>query len=414
MSLHDSPVRTLKRVLAAAIIGLPLASCGGGSDAVVSPPPPPPVALSLNPATAAFSYTAGAANPAPDSIAVMSSGAAISGLGIGTITYGAGASGWLAATIGGASTPATLILSASPAALAPGSYAATVPVTSSTAGIATQNIQVTLSVGQAAGASVLIAGNIAQCGTTGDEATALLLDSLPGTVFTAGDNAFPQGSAANYHDCYDPSWGRFKSRTWATLGNHEYDQGNATDAFSYFGDHAGPAGKGYYSMNVGSWHIIVLNDNRTFVEFMPGSEQSRWLRADLAADTSRCTMAIWHQPLFYSSTSGVTQGSDRKALWDTLYAYNADVIINGHQHHYERLAPMNPSGARDDARGMREFNSGLGGASALRPTTVHPYSESIGTTFGILKLTLRQGGYDWKFIPIAGETFSDSGSGTCH
>ena len=243
--------------------------------------------VTLSPATAAFTYASGAANPAPASVTVASSGAAITGLAIGTITYGAGASGWLTATLSGPSTPVTLTLVASPAALTPGSYSATVPVTSSMTGVAAQNLQVTLSVGQAPGVSVLIAGNIAQCGTTGDQATANLLDSLPGTVFTAGDNAFPQGSAANYHDCYDPSWGRFKSRTWATMGNHEYDQGNANDAFAYFGDRAGPAGKGYYSMNIGSWHIIVLNDNRTFVEFMPGSEQSRWLSADLVYDGSR-------------------------------------------------------------------------------------------------------------------------------
>jgi hypothetical protein len=125
-------------------------------------------------------------------------------------------------------------------------------------------------------------------------------------------------------------------------------------------------------------------------------------------------MALWHQPLFYSSTSGATAGSDRKVLWDTLYAHGVDVIVNAHQHHYERLAPMNPAGARDDARGIREFNSGLGGASALMPSTRHPLSESIGTDFGILQLTLRATDYDWKFIPIAGQTFTDAGTGACH
>ena len=264
--------------------------------------------------------------------------------------------------------------------------------------------------------TILIAGNISRCATQGDEMTAELLDSLPGTIFTAGDNAFPEGSAANYADCYAPTWGRHKARTWATLGNHEYDQGNANAAFDYFGDHAGPRDRGYYSLNVGSWHIIVLNDNNTFVSFTAGSAQEQWLRADLAANAAaKCTLAIWHQPLFLSSTTaGFTARSLVKILWDDLYAAGADVVVNGHQHHYERMAPMRPDGTRDDSTGIRQFNSGMGGESYIQPTVIHPNSETIGTAFGVLQLTLRDGGYDWRFVAIRGSAYSDAGSGTCH
>jgi hypothetical protein len=403
------------RLLLCAIAALPLTSCGG-SD-VIDPPGPPAPVIGLAQSSASFSFTTGGANPAPVTIALTSSGsntAAITGLVIGNIGYGAGGSGWLTASLSGPETPATLTLAASPSGLAAGSYSANVPISSSMAGVASQNVQVTFTVGAPTGERIYIAGNIAQCGTTGDQATAALLDNLPGTIFTAGDNAFPQGSATDYATCYDPSWGRFKSRTWATMGNHEYDQGNANDAFAYFGSRAGPAGLGYYSVDVGAWHIIVLNDNGGLANYGAGSAQMAWLRQDLASSTQRCTMAIWHQPLFFSSVSGATQGSEREVLWDTLYAHGVDVVVNGHMHFYERLAPMDPSGARDDAAGIRQFNSGVGGASSVMPTTMHPLSQRVGTDFGVLELTLRSTSYDWRFIPVAGKTFTDTGTGSCH
>lgn len=260
---------------------------------------------------------------------------------------------------------------------------------------------------------MLIAANIARCAVPGDRETAALLDGLPGTIITAGDDAFPFGTAANYADCYDPTWGRHKARTWAALGNHDYDSSSTGQfAFDYFGDHAGPRGLGYYSMDLGSWHVIVLNDN---ISFTQNSTQEQWLRQDLAADTAHCTLAIWHQPLFLSSnTAGFTSRSLAKILWDDLYAANADVVVNGHQHDYERMAPMDPSGARDSTRGIRQFNSGVGGDSYIQPTVMHPNSETVGTAFGVLKLTLKSGSYDWQFVPVAGATYTDQGSGTCH
>jgi hypothetical protein len=261
--------------------------------------------------------------------------------------------------------------------------------------------------------TVIVAANIARCAVPYDQQTAALLDTMPGTIITAGDDAFPFGTAANYSQCYDAFWGRHKARTWASLGNHDYDSSSTGQfAFDYFGERAGPRGKGFYSMNLGAWHVIVLNDN---ISFTQNSEQETWLRADLAADTAKCTLAIWHQPLFLSSnTAGFTSRSLAKILWDDLYAANADVVVNGHQHDYERMAPMDPAGNRDDARGIRQFNSGVGGDSYIQPTVRHPNSETWGTDFGVLRLTLRDADYDWQFVHIAGASYTDQGSGTCH
>lgn len=261
---------------------------------------------------------------------------------------------------------------------------------------------------------VTVAGNIASCGQPNDEMTAELIDSAPGIVMTAGDNAFPDGGMQSYRDCYTPTWGRFLNRTWAVLGNHEYDLGNADGAFDYFGDHAGPRGQGYYSMDLGDWHIIVLNDNGTYVPFASGSAQETWLKADLAANTKKCVMALWHVPYFVSSTqAGYYSNPTRKTLWMDLYAGGADIVVNGHQHHYERMAPMLPDGTAD-ASGIRQFNVGTGGSSTAAPTVVHPNSQVISTDYGVLRLTLRAADYDWKFIPVRGASFTDSGTGTCH
>jgi PKD repeat protein len=267
------------------------------------------------------------------------------------------------------------------------------------------------------------AGNIGDCGGTYDEQTGQLLDSIPGTVFTLGDNAFPHGSAADYATCFDPAWGRHKARTWATLGNHEYDGGNAGAAFAYWGDRVGPNGTGYYSVNIGSWHVIVLNDagkysaNNVYSPWADGSPQEQWLRADLAANTQPCTLAMWHVPLFLSSDDeGYTENSEHRNLWNDLYAAQVDVVLNGQQHDYERMAPMRPDGTRDDAAGIRQFNVGTGGGDgqALPTVAIHPNSEVRGAAFGVLELSLYQDYYQWQFVPVPGESFTDSGSQACH
>jgi PKD repeat protein len=270
--------------------------------------------------------------------------------------------------------------------------------------------------------TLLAAGDIASCASVDveDEGTAKLIDAEVKTdpaavVVTVGDNAYPNGRAQDYANCYEPNWGRHKSRTWANLGNHEYDTGTADGSFDYYGDRAGPRGKGYHSFDVGDWHIVVLNDNKAFVPFAAGSEQDLWLQADLAASTKRCTLAVWHQPMFYSGNEGSTmKRGSWKILWDRLWAAGAEVVVNGHHHQYERFAPMNPDGVRNDEGGIREFIVGTGGEGLVSPTGRAPNSEVLGKAFGILKLTLGQGWYEWQFIPVAGATFTDSGSGTCH
>jgi PKD repeat protein len=266
--------------------------------------------------------------------------------------------------------------------------------------------------------TMLGAGDIAECVSSNrSQQTATLIDAEllanpDAVVFTFGDNAYPDASIADYTNCYGPTWGRHKARTYANLGNKEYNTGNADATWDYFGDGAGPRGKGYYSLDLGDWHIIVLNDNKSFVPFAAGSDQDKWLVADLAANTKRCTMAIWHQPRFYSSDASRSVVSAWKILWDRLWVAGADLIMNGHRHLYERYAPMKPDGTLDDASGIREFIVGTGGESTSLPS--FQGGEVLGKPNGIIKLTLRQGGYDWEFKAIAGQTFTDVGSATCH
>ena len=268
-------------------------------------------------------------------------------------------------------------------------------------------------------ASVFIgAGDIAACGAAEQQraqATATLLDGYPdATVFTAGDNAYPNGRAIDYQNCYEPTWGRHKSRTWATLGNHEYDTGTADPSFDYFGARAGPRGKGYYSFDLGDWHVIVLNDN---IAFGKNSAQDLWLQNDLATSTKRCTIALWHQPYTWSQGTTGGRSGPRKIFWERLYAAGVEISIHGHRHFYERFAPMTPELVRDDATGMRQFVIGTGGEDVWPPPTQTAANSEVlspSGAVGVLKLTLRTDRYDWEFVPIAGQTFTDSGTGTCH
>jgi hypothetical protein len=254
------------------------------------------------------------------------------------------------------------------------------------------------------------AGDIASCGSSGDEATANLLDGIAGTVFTAGDNAYESGSPSEYTNCYNPSWGRFKARTLPDPGNHEYNTAGGSGYYGYFGPAAGDPSKGYYSTNLGAWHIIVLNGE---INHAAGSPQETWLRQDLAQNPVACTLAIWHEPLF---SSGSTHGSNPgfRALWQALYDYHADVVVNGHEHNYERFAPQAPSGAAD-ALGLREFVAGMGGKSHYPFGTILPNSQVRNNdTYGVLKFTLHDSSYDWQFVHEAGKTFNDSGSAPCN
>lgn len=255
------------------------------------------------------------------------------------------------------------------------------------------------------------AGDIADCQSDGDEQTARLLDSIAGTVFTAGDNAYRSGTDSEFRSCYAPSWGRHKARTRPAPGNHDYRSSDAGPYFAYYGALAGDAGRGYYSYDLGAWHLISLNSN---INMKAGSPQERWLRADLNANPAQCVLAYWHHPRF---SSGTEHGNAPKTapLWQALYDLGADVVIGGHEHNYERFAPQTASGAADSVRGLREFVVGTGGADHYPLGAPIPNSQiRNGETWGVLKLTLTPGAYQWRFIPVAGKTFSDSGSARCH
>lgn len=259
------------------------------------------------------------------------------------------------------------------------------------------------------------AGDVADCrDLSGAESTAKLLDQIPGTVMVAGDLAYPDGSKENF-ECYNKTWGRAKSRTRPAPGNHEFHAAGATPYFDYFGPAAGNPKTGYYSYDLGAWHIIVLNSECQDVGGCgPGSREEAWLRADLIAHPVPCTLAYWHKPLF---SSGGKHGNDpeTKPFWRALYEANAEIVVNGHDHDYERFAPQDPDGAADAARGIREFVVGTGGKNHRPFGEPKPNSEARNAdSFGVLKLTLGDKSYDWQFIPEAGKTFTDSGSGTCH
>jgi hypothetical protein len=255
------------------------------------------------------------------------------------------------------------------------------------------------------------AGDIASCGMSGDSRTAALVQSLSGTVATFGDNAYESGTAAQFADCYAPTWGAFLSRTRPSAGNHDYGTAGAAGYFGYFGTRAGRVGRGYYAYDLGAWRIYVLNSNCGQVSCAVGSAQERWLRADLAAYPHRCVLAYWHHPLFSSGVHGNT--SAVRPLFQALYDAGAELVLNGHDHDYERFAPQSAWGTAT-SRGIREIVVGTGGASLRSFGTVKRNSVARGIGYGVIRLALRSDGYSWRFHPAAGSTYADSGSAYCH
>lgn len=393
------------------ILTVLLAACGGDGG---TPPPPPAPAIGLSASSITVNDTAGTSSPAAVTVNITNAGdASLTGIGVSGITYGAGASGWLNASLSGADAPASLSLAPLNTGLAGGTYTATVPVTAGSAVNSPQNIVVTYVV--AAAPAILIAGgDIAMCDKDVDEQTAALLDALPGTIATLGDNAYPNGTAAEFANCYDPSWGRHKARTRPSAGNHEYNTPGATGYYGYFGAAAGDPAKGYYSYDLGSWHIIVLNSNILAGE---GSSQLTWLRQDLAAASNKCTLAYWHHPRFTSGLRQSTTGYSAD-LFKALYDANADLVLTAHDHFYERLMPQDAAGNADAARGIRQFIVGMAGSdanSAYQFGTILATSEvRQNIAAGVLKLTLWPDRYDWQYVPVAGANFTDTGSTTCH
>jgi hypothetical protein len=264
------------------------------------------------------------------------------------------------------------------------------------------------------------AGDIAGCeNLKGAAATAKLIEQIPGTVFAAGDLAYEKGSSEEFKNCYDPAWGRFKDRTRPALGNHEYADPGASAYFDYWGTQAGPPGKGYYSYELGDWHVVVLNTNcdaKGVGGCEAGSPQETWLKEDLAKRPTACIVAYGHHALF---SSGIFKKHavhpELKQLWEDLYAAHADLILAGHEHSYERFVPQDPEGKADPANGIREIVVGTGGRSHDLLGFATPNSEvREWDTYGVLKLTLAPGKYSWEFIPEEGKSFHDVGSGACH
>lgn len=260
---------------------------------------------------------------------------------------------------------------------------------------------------------VLAAGDIAACDSRGDEATATLLDELDGTILALGDLAYEEGTAEQFADCYDPTWGRHRDRTQPVPGNHEYETKGAAPYFDYFGPVAGDPDEGWYALDLGEWHVIGLNSNCDEVGGCGAdSAQATWLEGDLAANSAFCTLAFWHHPRW---SSGEEHGSDDRtdAFWRLLSDAGADVVLAGHDHQYERFEPMARDGAADPD-GMVEFVVGTGGRSLYEFGAILPTSAvHDGSTYGVLKLTLRPHAYDWEFIPASEGGFTDAGTAAC-
>src|SRR4051812_1739596 len=256
-----------------------------------------------------------------------------------------------------------------------------------------------------ADAAVLVgAGDIATCEGQADEATAALLASIPGTVFAAGDLAYPDGSDRDFSECYDPSWGAVKARTLPALGNHELDDGaDAKGYFDYWGSRAGSPAAPWYAVDVGTWRVVVLDSNCGAVSCAADGPQAAWLREELAAHPARCRAVIWHHPRFSSGEHG--DDVAMSDLWQLLDEAGTDLALVGHDHDYERFAPMHGDGTADPG-GIREFVVGTGGAP-LRPVgDTRPGTEvHQSDSHGVLRLALRPDGYDWAFIPVPGDTF---------
>jgi hypothetical protein len=286
---------------------------------------------------------------------------------------------------------------------------------------------------------VMAAGDIA-CGAKSTGASCaqgatsdLLVAGHPDAVLPLGDNQYECGQLSDFQARYDPSWGRIKSITRPVAGNHEYTTSQNTTNncynlpsgapgyYTYFGSRASPLDsgctkscKGWYSYDLGAWHLIALNSNCTRgVGCTMSDPQLQWLQADLAAHGNRCTLAYWHHPRFTSGQQGDTVLMG--AAYTMLYNAGVDVVLNGHDHIYERFAPLAPNGSTDNAKGIREFIVGTGGRNHQSILSTHPGSQvRNSTTFGVLRLTLHTNSFDWKFIPVAGSTFTDSGSQACH
>ena len=261
--------------------------------------------------------------------------------------------------------------------------------------------------------AVLIgAGDIGVCGSNGAALTGALLDRLPGTVFGAGDFAYPNGTEQQFRECYDPHWGRQKHRTRPAPGNHEYGSPAAAPYFAYFGASAGLSGLGYYHYRKADWEVFALNSNP---EAPSPASQIAWLAAQLGGEPSACAIAYFHHPRFSSGVHGLTPPPDIvRDFWRELYAAGADIVISAHEHFYERFAPQDPEGRLDQRYGIRQFIVGTGGATLAQPVRRLAQVEASHSAYGVLRLTLEPESYRWEFVAAESGGVLDSGTGACH
>ena len=255
--------------------------------------------------------------------------------------------------------------------------------------------------------TLLGAGDIGQCGSPGVAQTARLVAGLDGDVLLAGDIAYPQGTAANFRDCFHPFWGQFRSRWHPVPGNHEYESAGAAPYFAYFEEAAGPAGRGYYSFTAGDWLILMLNSN---IPATRGSAQFEFVRGELERQRTPCTMAVWHHPLFSSGPNG--SNAFMRDMWALLEASRVEVILNGHDHLYERFARQTSDGLADPVNGIRQFTAGTGGAELYSFVRAAQHSEERIMKFGVIRFTLRPAQIDWEFLGVDGSV-GDRGLDTC-
>ena len=257
------------------------------------------------------------------------------------------------------------------------------------------------------GVGISAAGDIAVCAGQRGGATARLLDDLPGPILALGDLAYPDGAQADFRDCYEPTWGRHRARTWPVPGNHDYRTRRGGPYYDYFGARAGQPGRGWYSFELGSWHLVALNSN---LKGALAAEQLAWLETDLAASPARCLLAFWHHSHFSSGRHG--DSGRMRAAFEILHRQGASLLLTGHDHHYERLAPLDAAGNLDP-NGVRIFVVGTGGAPPYRIARRRQHSEAASAgVAGVLRLKLAAGRYAWDFRPVAGR-FEDRGSAPC-
>jgi len=255
-------------------------------------------------------------------------------------------------------------------------------------------------------------GDIAICGQEGDDQTAALIADWNADIIIAGDANNEDGTLWQYQNCFEPSWGKYIDRIHTVAGNHDYYSDPINNYYTYFGDRAGEAGKGYYSFDLGTWHVVGLNSNCGFVPCGPSSEQVAWLKQDLAESKNLCTLAFWHVPRWNSGPA--KQANWVQEFWDALYQAGAEIVINGHDHHYERTGKIDAKGLPDKQNGIIEFILGTGGAGHYYLEDAFAFSEKmIFGEFGVLKLTLESDRFRWQFINVENQVI-DEGESNCH